>query len=143
MAKRGRKSKASLTVLPAVTELVQRPAPPKTLDKVGRGRWFDIVDVLPADYFRPSDLLLLEDMIRQENYVRDCDALIKKHGRLVKNAQGGLWANPVVHQRRGHVASILSIQRALRLPPSTRLDKGAAALRPAAPGKKKPWESST
>lgn len=140
MAKRGRKSQAELTALPTLPEaLPQRPPPPVYLGEFGQQRWRSIVDALPADYWRPSDLELLEQMIVEEQYVRDCDQLIAEHGRLVMGATGGLVGNPAVTQRRGHIATILSIQRALRLPPSTRYDKQKALL-----GKttgKRPWQA--
>lgn len=139
MAKRGRKSGAELTALPTPPEaLPQRPEPPPGLSEAAAVRWRQIVGALPADYWRPSDLDLLEQLVIEEQYVRDCDALISEHGRLVTGATGALVSNPAVVQRRGHMATILAIQRALRLPPSTRYDKKAAKLGQTTG--KRPWQ---
>lgn len=137
--KRGRKSDAERTTRATQPPMAQRPEPPPTLDADGRARWSEIVDPLPADYFRASDLQMLEGMIRTERYVTECDELIEANGHLMKGPGKTLVTNPAVTARRGYIATIATIQRALRLCPSTRLDKTSAKLREASSAKR-PWE---
>lgn len=140
MAKRGRRSQASLTPLPTpAAALPQRPAPPPELGEDGGRRWSEIVDALPADYWRPSDLRLLGDMIVCERYVHECDEIIVRESHVVSGATGALVTNPAVTARKGYLATIIMIQRALRLPPSTRYDKKAAKLGQTAG--KRPWQA--
>jgi phage terminase small subunit len=109
-----------------------------SLGEDGARRWSAIVGSRPADYFGESDLLLLEDMIRSEQFVTDCDQLIAEHGHVVTGSTGALVVNPAVNARKGYIATITTIQRALRLPPSTRYDKKSAKLGSTA--SKRPWQ---
>jgi len=63
MVQRGRKSAASLSVVPdsdkKIVELTKRPAPWPGLNKRERELWVYVVDALPADWFGPGDLPLL------------------------------------------------------------------------------------
>lgn len=141
MGERGRKSAAELTAMPGgIDGLPQRPEPPITLDERGQKRWREIVNALPADYWRPSDLGLLEELVLQEGFIIECDELIAEHGRLIPGSTGNLVSNPAVAQRNAHLKNIISIQRTLRLPPSTRYDKQSAKLGKST-ARKRPWEA--
>lgn len=106
-----------------------------------RARWYEIVNDWPTGHWRPSDGRLLEDLVITESYVRDCDAKIAAEGMTATGANGGTVAHPAVIMRRGHLTTILSLQRALRLCPSTRTRPDKASLQErAGVGNKRPWE---
>jgi hypothetical protein len=105
-------------------------------------RWTAIIDDWPVDHWRPSDLRLLEDLVVTESYVHDCDELIAIEGMTAIGANGGSVAHPAVIMRRGHLATVLGLQRALRLCPSTRTRAEKAGLHErAGAGGKRPWEA--
>ena len=143
--KRGRKT--ALSVVPDIAPLPQRPAPPAHFKGRLRDLWAEIVDDWPADHWRPSDLKLLEDLVITEQYVIDCDMIIEQLGHVIDGANGRVVSNPAVMQRRGHIQTIATIQRALRLCPSTRMRAENSVLRsrPAVESTtgrvKRPWES--
>jgi hypothetical protein len=61
---RGRKSAASLSVVPLVPGQ-GRPEPPKGLDKWERRIWREVVDALPAHWVDPAGQLLLQRLVAQ------------------------------------------------------------------------------
>src|SRR5690349_635901 len=104
---RGRRSAGALTTVPPPPDILpQRPEAPPALGEDGMRRWDDIVGALPVDYWRPSDLVMLEDMIRTEQFVVECDVLIAEHGQIVPGATGAFVVNPAVTARRGYIATI-------------------------------------
>ena len=80
MAKRGRKSSTSVAVVPPVDpaeiESIARPEPPECLDVSARDVWLDVVDNLPADWFEPVMLPVLEQYCRHVVEARRLNALI-------------------------------------------------------------------
>ena len=143
----GRKSAASLAVAPpldsaSLAELPTYPDPPEDFSAIDRERWTSIVRDWPLDHWRPSDLLLLRDMITTERYVRDCDDLIQHEGMTVNTPQGGLNPHPAVTMRKAHLHTITAIQRALRICPSSRYDRKDAKQNSRQAGNgSRPWES--
>ena len=139
--KRGRKPATALVAMPEVTELPRHPDPPVGLGDEAKARWIEIVRDWPIDRWRPSDMRLLEDLVITEGYVRDCDEQIARDGSTIFGQRDGLLPHPAVAIRRTHMQTILSIQRALRLCPSTRMRAEKASLheRPGASGRR-PWE---
>lgn len=135
MGRRGPKSPAEI-MAPVPTELPQRPAPPDELDDAGRARWRELVNELPVGRFRVSDLRMLADLIRSEQYVAECDENIRINGQVVGP---GVTINPAVVLREKHLRIIVALQRALRLCPSMRVRQDSAKLNDTGP-KKKPWE---
>lgn len=139
MRKRGRKSAAELKTVADVAALPQRPLPPSDFGEEPAQRWHEIVDALPADYWRPSDLVQLADMIRTEQLVELCDQQIAIEGQVaITNA--GPKVHPAVTARKGHLATIAAIQRSLRLCPSARTRPDAAKLQDRKAGKR-PWQA--
>jgi hypothetical protein len=62
MARRGRKSESSLTVVPLIPG-TGRPSPPRGLDQAERRIWKAIVDALPAYWIDPAGQLVLRRVI--------------------------------------------------------------------------------
>ena len=123
---------------PVPTALPQRPPPPRgRFDAAGRRRWKQLVNELPVDRLRASDLLLLTDLIQTEKYIAECDANIAKHGQVTGP---GVQINPAVKLRESHVRVAVVIQRALRLCPSMRKRHDDSGLQVKS-SPKKPWEA--
>ena len=142
MGARGKKSKAEkMTPVASVIDLpaLGPPPPPAKLKASEKRRWKDVVGAYPAERWKPSDLLLLRDMITCERYAADCDELIKNDGLLTPNRYGDLSEHPAVAVREKMGRQILAIQRALRLSPSTRSRPESAKVRPTKGGANKPW----
>ena len=80
MAKRGRKSSTSVAVVPPVDpaeiESIARPETPECLDVSARDVWLDVVDNLPAAWFEPVMLPVLEQYCRHVVEARRLNALI-------------------------------------------------------------------
>ena len=139
--KPGRKSKAELAVV-GVETLPQLPKPPSYFTLQEKGYWRKIVGGLPADYWRPSDMMLLEQLCRIQALIKRCDALLKKSplGQFITSDRGNLSEHPAVMLRDRHVKTMVQLQKALRLCPSSRMQKTNAALKNKG-GIKRPWET--
>ena len=61
---RGRKSAASLTVVPVLPGQ-GRPEPPASLDPLEKQIWRDVVDALPAHWLDPAGQLILRRLVAQ------------------------------------------------------------------------------
>ena len=64
---RGRKSRASLALVPEVAgriERLERPPPPAGLSDAEAAVWRDVTASLPAEWFRPEQLPLLAQYCR-------------------------------------------------------------------------------
>ena len=147
--KRGPKSKADLTPLPS--QLPERPRAPSSINAAGKARWSELVTELPVDRLRASDLHMLADMIRNEQAVDKCDALIKKQGQVIEedvfskttgeSIGTKLSPHPAVAIRASHLRGIVQMQRALRLCPSARMLHDNGKLKSAGTRRKKPWDA--
>ena len=136
MGDRGRKSQAEI-MAPVPAVLPERPRPPDHLGEDGRARWTELVNELPVERFRASDLKMLADLVKSEQYVEKCDEIIGEHGQVIGP---GAQINPAVTLREKHLRVIVALQRALRLCPSMRMRQDAAKLRQSGTAAKKPWE---
>ena len=123
MRKSGRKSaaeKAAAATLAEVKTLAERPPAPDGLSDAESSRWDTILATYDASHWRVTDLSLIETMVRTETYVIDCEDLIRTDGQLTAGYMGAMRENPAIAVRDRHLKTIISIQRALRLCPSTR-----------------------
>jgi hypothetical protein len=80
MARHGRKSEASLTVVPVIPG-TGRPSPPRGLDQQERRIWKSVVASLPAHWIDPAGQLILRRAVglaagleRWEVQLRECRA---------------------------------------------------------------------
>lgn len=125
MQQKGRKSVQSLTIV-----LLGRkppPPPPAGLSEEATATWRAVTESLPPDYFRPSDLPLLEA------YCTSAELAGKARGWLAKAF------SPEAHRvHREALADLTRLARALRLCPSTRTRADSAALRQPELGER-PW----
>jgi P27 family predicted phage terminase small subunit len=132
-----KEAQSALEALPTV--LPERRPPPETLNDAGKERWRELVGELPVNRLRVSDFQMLEAMIRAEQYVENCDQNIAKHGLVIGPTPK---TNPAVRIREYNLRTIVQIQRALRLCPSTRLRQDSPQL-PATSPASKPWETTS
>ena len=144
MGSRGKKSTAEKTDSKPVAAVVDLPVlgpppPPDDITHEESARWGEVVAAYPADRWKPSDLVLLRDMIICERYSAECEDAITTEGLMVENRFGDMTENPAVSVREKMGRQILAIQRALRLSPSTRTRPDSAKARPSKGGGKKPW----
>ena len=136
MGRRGPKSQAEI-MAPVPTALPRRPPPPARFARQDKDRWRAIVNELPVDRLRASDLVLLADLVTTERYVRECDENIATHGQVIGP---GVQINPAVLLRERHMRIVVALQRALRLCPSMRMRQEAGSLAKTKPAAK-PWEA--
>ena len=138
MGDRGTKSDADLSAVSNVSELPERPDPPPLFSLKEKATWWKITMGLPADYWRPSDLILLEELCIIIRMIQDCDTILKETGQFIRSDRGNLSEHPAVMLRDRHVKTMVQLQKALRLCPSARMQKTAGDLQKR--GRKKPWE---
>lgn len=138
MGRRGPKGTTAAEIEAATestAKIVQRADPPSGLNEAGKQRWREILAELPANRFRESDLQMLKAMITAEQYVAECEEKIAEHGLIIGPSPK---TNPAVRIREYNLRTIVQIQRALRLCPSTRMRQDAAGLEATTPGGQ-PW----
>jgi hypothetical protein len=78
MAKRGRKSAASLQIATRPVEIVQRQRPPHDLNDEETEIWAAVVDSQPADWFTPATVPLLAEYCRHVIRARRIGELIER-----------------------------------------------------------------
>lgn len=131
MRQRGRKSSASLSIVPAVSiDARRRPEAPRRLSKEEKAVWREITAALRADWFYAAEHLL-------EIYVR---AIVheRRLADLVKAADpNGPQFAKLVRLQRSEAALIGNLAGKLRLSPRSTFDRYTSKLVLRGP---KPWE---
>jgi len=141
MGARGRKSAAELSAISCDgIELHRRPEPPEHLGDNAAEIWRAIINSLPADWFSPGTLPLLEAMcslaVSQRYTVRSLQVLERDGADFDR----GEWER--LQKQLGEVSGrIATLATRMRLTPQSRYGPRAAAtagqLPPDGP---KPWE---
>ena len=140
MAKRGRKSSSavSLAVLPSVDpseiESIARPEPPEGLDVAARDVWLDVVENLPADWFEPVMLPVLEQYCRHVVEARRLNALIVQ---AVESELGIEDYGQLLRMRGNETRVMLSLATKMRITAQARISKRGNKVESGG----KPWES--
>jgi P27 family predicted phage terminase small subunit len=142
MIKRGRKSVGDLSVVPMSSARLQ---PPGHLTVAQAVEWRQIVDSLPADYFRPGDVPLLSAFCVASAFYKRAAADLEKRGLTLEEDRGRLGRHEMVnpsHQVLSSQASAMAQMAVkLRLCPSSRYsEKNAATKAGAAAKPARPWE---
>ncbi len=138
MAKTGKRSAASLTVVPGFSDA--RIGPPDHLDDAERDIWHSIVDSLPADYFRPGDIPLLSAYCSAAVFYENARADIKERGLSVTDDRGREYVNPAHQILTSQASSMAQMAGKLRLCPSARYsERKAGAVETKTGGR--PWEA--
>ncbi len=125
MTQRGRKSAASLQTVP-VQHTRQAPPPPEELTEVAAKLWNDVVKSQPVDYFRPSDLPLLQAYCTSHDRKNQMDIMIAEQGVMFDGV-----AHPGLKVSRDEAGLLASLAVKLRLCQSSRTRPDNASLKTA------------
>jgi hypothetical protein len=135
MRQPGRKSAASLAVIPGVERA--RPEPPRTMERAAKLVWRETVAQFRSEHFYGAEPVL-------EAYVRAV-VLGRDLAKRVEEAKAG--PEPLDYKKLAVLMQLLKAQglliarlaSTLRLSPKARLDRYSAAARPLS-GLPKPWD---
>lgn len=139
--KRGRASADSrMTVVPVTGA---RMAPHHSLTEQQQRLWLEIVESLPADFFRPGDVPLLAAYCKAWSFYLLACAEIEANGVTVEDERGKRYANPAQQMVVTQASAMAQLSTKLRLAPSSRYTEKSAATRTqqVAPGGK-PWAAA-
>ncbi len=137
--KRGRKSLADLSVV-AVTD--QRITAPAHLTTEQRQAWVEIVDSLPADYFRPGDVPLLAAYCVAATFYRRAAADMEARGMTLADDKGREYTNPAHQVLTSQASAMAQMAVKLRLCPSARYSEKKAATAASTSGGRRPWDET-
>jgi len=119
-----------------------RMTAPKDLTDAQRKQWRSIVNSLPADYFRPSDVSLLRAYCIASAMLADAADEIGRDGITIDNGHGRRVPHAAVHVMSAATAAMAQMAVKLRLCPSSRYDDRTAATKAnASKDAKRPWEN--
>lgn len=139
--KRGPKSAADMTVVKATGARIQ---PPEHLNDEQAGIWREIVDSLPADWFRPGDVPLLAAYCCADSFYRKAVAEMQASGIVKTNDKGREYVNPAHQVLTSQASAMAQMAVKLRLCPSARYsEKQADTKTKNAGASRKPWETGT
>ena len=128
---------------PPAPRLVARARlkPPPDMADAPRKEWRAIVNSLPADYFRPSDVSLLAAYCVWAAYARQCRVEIDRDGITIDNGNGRRIPHPATHVLQSATAAMSQMAVKLRLCPSSRYDDRTAATKANGDANaRRPWE---
>jgi P27 family predicted phage terminase small subunit len=121
--KRGRKSLADLTVVKISDRRIQ---PPPGLTEEQADQWRQIVDSLPADYFRPGDAPLLAAFCIAAVFHQRAADDIEQRGLCLCDDKGREYVNPNHQMLTSQASAMAQMAVKLRLCPSARMTGKAA-----------------
>lgn len=140
MGSRGRESAESLE-LNVVHVSGQRLGPPDDLDTNERLEWVEIVNSLPADYFRPADVSLLAAYCTARAFYKAAALEMKRDGIVLMDERGKRYSHPAHAILQSQASAMAQMAVKLRLCPSSRYsDKSAATKTDAGGMGKRPWD---
>lgn len=130
---RGRKSAAALQTK-ALATTRKPPDPPAGLSKAATALWVSIAGSLPADFFRPGDLPLLQSYCVATDRKNLIDAVVLKDGVMFEGE-----AHPGLRVSRDEASLMASLAVKLRLCQSSRTRPESASLQLTHTGRR-PWD---
>ena len=123
-----------MTKKPVFSNEIKPPRCPQWLTGHARKVWKQITDANPPDWFRASDLPLLESYCLSYSYMRSAAATLENDGEYVHNAAGTQIIHPatkVIHDCQNRM---LSLAVKLRICPNSRhSDNAATSAQPGRP----------
>jgi hypothetical protein len=134
---RGRKSAASLTVIPVVPGQ-GRPEPPESLDALERRIWRDVVDAMPSHWFDLAGQLVLRRLVAQAAIAERREARLRELRALDRDSGEDAEALAVLHSASAKAVAYLLGQ--LRATPRSRVVSRAAGPEVEQAPKFRPWE---
>jgi hypothetical protein len=137
MARRGRKSEASLTVVPLVPG-TGRPAPPRGLDQRERQTWRAVVDALPAHWIDPAGQLILRRVICLAASLACWEAQLRE--LRAAGAAGSEEAIKLAGQHANIAKMVTYLLGQLRATPRSRIISRNAGVKIEEAPRARPWE---
>lgn len=104
-----------------------RPAPPEWLAPAQARKWREIVDSLPASYFRPADYPMLAAFCTAAAAHQEAAEILEREGLIVEGAKGFRFPNPAAAIMSQQSSTMAQLAIKLRLCPSARIAKGEKA----------------
>jgi P27 family predicted phage terminase small subunit len=101
-----------------------RLSPPDFLARAPAQEWRDIVNSLPAGYFRPSDVPMLAAFCISSACHKELAGIIQRDGLIIESGRGTKIANPASRMMLEHAGAMAQMAIKLRLCPSARYAKG-------------------
>ena len=137
--KPGRKSLASLASVPPLP-LDARPESWPNLVPPEAELWRNVVQSLPADWFRPADLPILAAYCQAAAQHQEAGKQLAKSSLLLTDRFGKFYRNPLLAIQHQAALRMAALAVKLRLCPSTRYGarSAASAMKSTSEGKK-PW----
>lgn len=127
--------------LEAVPKSNARLAPPNFLARAPAREWVEIVNSLPAGYFRPSDVPILAAYCQAAAVHKECIEILAADGLLLKTDKGTKYAHPAHSMMLQQASCMAQLAVKLRLCPSARFTKGEKPQKGiGGGGGKRPWD---
>jgi hypothetical protein len=137
MARRGRKSESSLTVVPLVPG-TGRPPPPRGLDKLERRVWKSVVDALPAHWLDSAGSQVLRRAVCLAASCERWEAQLREFRARDADQTEGAIKLATMHGNTAKTVAYLLGQ--LRATPRSRDRSRAAGSKVAEAPRVRPWE---
>lgn len=139
MAKRGRQSAASLSVVQAVPG--QRPVAPKELDREQKAVWEAVVQTKPADWFTDDTLPLLVAYCKHVVTARKLGGVIDKFDvGLLEDPEHVKRYDKLLAMRERETRAVTALARSMRLTQQSRYDAKRANTEAGSTRARKPWQ---
>lgn len=138
--KPGRKSTTEKSL--AVVDLTgARIECPDDFTPAERDSWREIVDSLPADWFRPSDKHLLKCYVKSYTFYNMAAEMMMVEG-IVVDVDGKQRAHPAKDILTSQASAMAQMAVKLRLCPSGRVTAAKAATGGSKPAAARPWDKT-
>jgi hypothetical protein len=137
MARRGRKSESSLTVVSLVPG-TGRPAPPRGLDKLERRIWKSVVDALPAHWLDQAGGLILRRVVCLAASLERWEAQLREF--RARGAGGDEEALKLATMHGNTAKAVAYLLGQLRATPRSRDRSRAAGSKIEDAPRARPWE---
>ena len=116
---------------------------PLDMSTAAKKKWREIVNSLPADFFRVSDRTLFAAYCVNAACFDEMTRIIDQEGAMIDSGKGRKVPNPAVWVRAEAGRAMAQMSVKLRLAPSSRMDDRVAGTKSNADAKaKRPWEAS-
>lgn len=138
MLQRGRKSQASLSVVPA--GIPKRPDPPKDLGKEEQIEWKAIVNRMPVDWFREEQFPLLSQLCRHIVLGRDVSDRVKAFLRPKMDTAQIRDYSRLLNMMTKQTKTIATLSTKLRLTNQSKYYASKAFTKIRKASANKPWE---
>jgi len=134
---RGRKSLASLSVVPLVPGQ-GRPEPPTSLDALEKQIWRDVVDALPAHWLDLAGQLILRRLVAQAAISERREARMRQ--LRAQDRDGGEDADALAALHGVSAKTVAYLLGQLRATPRSRMVARAAGPQVEQTPRSRPWE---